>query len=135
MPELLVQFKGLDELRRAIARNPAAIIREAQWFLQRAMAVYRGGIRNNPWRVGGAGGGVPQATGHLKDSHAVRIQQLSASIGPGRNYPVPYAPWVHEGTRNMQGRPWLDYVKQAGEKEIQTMYRDFFAKVVHQLAT
>ena len=108
MSDFSIEFKGLEELKRAISRNPQKVIEETQTFLQRGMAVYRSGIQNKPWRVGSSGGGAPVDTRNLVQSHAVRIDKFEASIGPSRNYYVPYAAYVHEGTSRMQARPWLN---------------------------
>ena len=98
------------------------------------MAIYRSGIQNNPWRMGGSGGGTPVDTSNLLKSHAVRYEQLEASIGPSRNYEVPYASFVHEGTKRMHARPWLDYVKQSSENKIKPLYQQLLQEIVNDLA-
>ena len=50
---------GMKELKDAIKRNPAKVKEEARRFLTRGLAAYRRGIINDPWRVGGRGGGAP----------------------------------------------------------------------------
>jgi len=134
MSSVSIEFKGLDELERAIKKNPQRVIEHSQTFLQRGMAVYRSGIQNRPWRVGESGGGAPVDTRNLVQSHAVRYEQLQASIGPSRNYQVPYAVYVHEGTRRMQKRPWLDYVKKDSDSKIRPLYQDLLKNIVSDLA-
>ena len=135
MSEFSIEIKGLDELTAAIKRNPQRVIQHTQTFLQRGMAVYRSGIQNNPWRIGESGGGTPVDTSNLLKSHAVRYEQLEASIGPSRNYPVKYASFVHDGTRRMMARPWLDYVKSSSENKIKPLYQDLLNSIVNDLAT
>lgn len=135
MIEKSVEIKGLEEFKAALKRNPELVVTEARKFLQRSMAAYRAGIQNNPWRMGMSGGGVPWKTGNLSQSHAIRFDSaMSASIGPSRAYPVRYATYVHgiEGyprKRTYQLRPWLDYVKQQKDSEVNELW-DYFLQTI-----
>ena len=141
-----IQWVGLKELRAAIARNPQKVLDEARYFLTRGLASYKSGIINDPWRIGGKGGGVPvsndpryprkfqrQRSGNLRDTHITEINGLEGRIGPNLQL-APYAKYVHHGTRRMQGRPWLDYVKQNKEGEIEKLYRGMLNNIVGDLA-
>jgi hypothetical protein len=141
-----VKILGMKELREAIKRNPEKILRETRDFLQRGMALYKRGIINEPWRIGGAGGGSPvsndsryyrayqrQRSGNLRDSHQTTIDRLQASIGPDMQR-APYAGYVHEGTFRMQSRPWLDYVKQNQDSGIRELYNNLLRNIVRDLA-
>lgn len=128
------QIIGLKELRAAVMRNPQRVKFYTDEFLVQGMAVYRRIIQNNPWRLNQSGGGVPVDTKNLKQSHAVRIGNMTATIGPGVNYPVKYSYYVHEGTRRMKARPWLDYAKEKGHPEIVRLSRELLKNIVHDLA-
>lgn len=141
-----IQFIGLKELQAAVKRNPRVVLNEARNFISRGLAAYKSGIINNPWRIGGQGGGAPvsndpayfrrdqrQRSGNLRDSHVTRITGLQGSIGPNISA-APYARFVHEGTRKMEKRPWLDYVKQNKDREIKKLYRTMLGKVADDLA-
>jgi hypothetical protein len=119
---------GMDTLKAAIRRNPQKAAAETRRFLTDSMASYKRGINNDPWRVGGTGGGVPVSndpryprryqrakSGGLRDSHRTEVQSLMASIFPT----APYAKYVHDGTARMAARPWLEYVK--GDRETEVM--------------
>jgi len=134
MSKFSIDIKGLDELEKAIRQNPQRVIEHTQTFLQRGMAVYRQGIQNRPWRIGESGGGAPVDTRNLVQSHAVKYDRLEASIGPSRNYNVKYAQFVHEGTRRMQPRPWLDHTKQASDNKIRPLYQDLLKEITAELA-
>lgn len=135
MSQINAELIGIDELRKAVKRNPRIVLLEAKKFLQRGMALYRSGIQNRPWQIGGTGGGAPVATRNLVQSHAVRYHgDLSASIGPGRTHPVKYAHFVHGGTRMMQARPWLDYVKNQYEPQIINLTKELLRNIVQDLA-
>lgn len=142
-----VEWEGIDELREAIRRNPNKVLDETRNFLQRGMAVYRSGVQNDPWRVGGVGGGAPVSndpryprknqkvkSGNLRDSHYILQDKLQASIQPNiilANYGV----YVHNGTRRMTARPWMDYVKKTKDGEIRSLYRTLLSNIARDLAT
>lgn len=128
-----VYIIGLKELKRAIDRNPQKVLSETKDFLSRGLAVYKRGIFQSPWRIGGSGGGVPVKSGHLKDSHITQISGLEGRIGPDINR-ASYAPYVHFGTRKMQSRPWLDYVKNTKDGEIKILYQRLLQSIVSDLA-
>lgn len=129
-----IEIKGIDQLIQAIQRNPKKVASEAKIYLTRGLAVYKRGIINSPWRIGGGGGGAPvsndprykrpyqrQRSGNLRDTHVTQIKDLEASIGPNLTL-APYAIYVHEGTNKMQARPWLDWVQEEKQGDIQELY-------------
>lgn len=141
-----IQWVGLKELVRAIERSPQSVLNEGRTFLTKGLAVYKRGIINRPWRIGGAGGGAPvsndtryprkyqrQRSGNLRDTHITRVTGLIGTIGPNMQS-APYALYVHEGTRRMQGRPWLEYVKNDSNPEIEDLYRYMLQNIVTDLA-
>jgi len=151
MADKNITIIGLKELKEAIRRNPNQVKDSAQIYLVRAMAAYRSGIINNPWRVGGQGGGAPVSndpryrnnnnkrfqkarSGNLRDTHRTQIKALSAMIGPNTQA-APYAAAVHNGsTRGLKARPWLDYVKENKDREVQTLERNMLKSIVRDLA-
>ncbi len=135
MAEFNFDVTGLDELREAVKRNPAKIIEEVGKFLQRGMAEYRRVIRNNPWRMGEEGGGVPRATGNLMDTHLQEFTTWSARIFPT----APYASYVHgiDGwprKGSYQLRPWLSYAYNVADKAVQELENDLLKNIVDDLA-
>lgn len=143
---MAVEFIGYKELSDAIKRFPQKSLDEGRLFLTRGMAVYKKGIIREPWRVGGIGGGSPvsndplykrknqkQRSGNLRDTHVTEISDLQATIGPN-DQTAPYAKYVHEGTRRMMGRPWLDYIKRTKDPDIQKLYQAMLGNIVSDLA-
>ena len=137
---------GLKELKAAIARNPQKVLDEARRFLTYGLAAYKAGIIRDPWRVGGLGGGTPvsndpryprsyqrQRSGNLRDSHMTVVNGLQGIIGPNLSI-APYAGYVHQGTRRMAGRPWLEFVKNTKDREIESLYRGMLQNIVGDLA-
>jgi hypothetical protein len=146
MPSASIEFRGLKELKAAITRNPEQVKSEARDFLARGLAAYKRGINNDPWRVGGGSGGSPvsndpryprrwqrQRSGNLRDTHTTEISGLEGRIGPNLGV-APYGVYVHEGTRRMKKRPWLDYVKKIKEGEIEKLFTSMLNNIVHDLA-
>ncbi|MEQ9135757.1 MAG: hypothetical protein RLO51_11150 [Thalassobaculum sp.] len=135
MAKFELTVRGLEELRRAVLRNPQTVLTEVGKFLVRGIAVYNRIIIRNPWRRGMSGGGAPKDTGNLRDTHVREIQPWS-----GRIYPTaPYAPYVHgiEGfrrRRTYQLRPWLDHAKQTGDREIQQLQGQLLDGIIGDLA-
>ncbi len=119
-----IQFIGAKEFEKALMRNPELVVKEVKNFLQRAMAKYRSGIMNNPWKVGMSGGGSPVLSGHMRDTHIPVIGNWEARIGPDTNY----AEHVHKK------RPWLDHVFKDKEKDVQDLEVKMLEKIVGDLA-
>ncbi len=137
MADMDIKWVGLNELRAAIAKNPQNVLDRTRVFLTRGLAVYKKTIISSPWVMGGAGGGAPVDTGHLRDTHVTTIDALRATIGPNTQV-AKYAGAVH-GTgvarkRSYQLRPWLDYTKQTNESKIESLYRDLLKDIVGGLA-
>jgi len=145
-----IKIIGIKSLKEAIKRNPARVKTRARTFLQRGLAVYRRGIINDPWRVGGRGGGAPVSndpryrtssnkgsqrarSGNLRDTHRTQINGLIGFIGPSTQA-APYAKMVHDGTRRMKARPWLNHTKKTKAGEIGKLYRDMLKEIVRDLA-
>ena len=128
-----VSIVGLAELRAAVEKNPQLVVSETRKFIQRGLAVYKKGIIARPWQLGSRGGGAPVDTGNLRDQHVT-----SVSAFEGRIYPhptrVPYARFVHDGTKRMAARPWLDYVKQSSDPQITSLYRNLLRTISQSLA-
>lgn len=118
------EIKGLEELKQNIQRNPDVIKREVGKFLTRGMAVYARILLNSPWRVGSAGGGVPVATGNLRDTHQKIMLPYEAWIRPT----APYAEVVHKN------RPWLEYAFDKGSKDIEKLEGELMEEIANKLA-
>lgn len=131
--------KGFDELRKAVAREPQRVIDEAKNFFVRGLAIYRRTILNNPWRMGGTGGGAPRASGNLAQTHQQEIEPWRASIFPNLQA-APYAPYVHgidgwNRSRSYQLRPWLDYARDVNKRDIEDLEDTLLDNIVDDLAS
>ncbi len=127
-----IKWIGIKELKAAVDRNPKVVLEQARNFLTRGLAAYKQGIIRNPWRMNSGGGGSPVATGNLRDTHITKINALEGIIMPNLQL-AKYAPWVHEGTKKMGKRPWLDYVKAEKQPDIDRLQGDFFNNILKDL--
>jgi len=140
---------GFKELERAIKRNPKAVASETKKFLTKGIALYNRTIVGSPWKVNQSGGGVPVATlesagytgGQTKQSIIVDTsKRFEASIYPdlkifrktwkGLTYPE----LVHQGTRRMKKRPWLDFAREKNKRKIGSLARELLANITKDLA-
>jgi hypothetical protein len=128
-----VTLIGGKELIAAINRSPKTVGIETGKFLSRALSNYKEGIISRPWKLGSNGGGAPRDTGNLADTHVTKVSRYKGVIEPG-HLSKKYAYYVHEGTRRMQARPWLDYVKQANEHRIRSLYMELLKNITRDLA-
>jgi len=124
---------GFKEFQQAIEKNPQFIANEVKKFITRALAKYRSGILNTPWRMGGSGGGSPVAMingGNLRDTHRSEVGNFEGRIYPTSHYSL----FVHEGTNKMRARPWLDFVKKDKDKDIRVLEKEMLTSIVQNLA-
>ncbi|MCK4826779.1 hypothetical protein KA005_64185 [bacterium] len=133
MAERFITTIGFKELQTAIKRNPQVVANESKKFFVRALSKYRKGIQSRPWQVGSGGGGSPVATRNLVDTHVTKIGKFRATIGPHPQL-AKYAKYVHEGTRKMEARPWLDYVKEQNEGRVESLYKELLKNITADLA-
>jgi hypothetical protein len=133
MMEVKFDEQQLRSLESAIKRNPQVTLTEVGKFLARGIAVYNRGIIRSPWRIGMTGGGSPVSPGggNLRDTHKKTVSQFSAKIEPNAHY----AKYVHEGTKRMKARPWLDHVFTTSQQEIEKLEKDLLDKITNDLAT
>lgn len=125
------------QLTKALKTAPAEVTTEAKKFLQRGLSEYkRVAVQTAPWRVGQSGGGIPIAKkngGNLREKHYTKIEGLSGRFGVSPSQ-VKYAGYVHDGTRKMKKRPWLDYAFNKSEKMIEKHYKVFMDNILNHIA-
>ena len=129
-----ISFQGYNEIARAIQQFPIRSKAIAQAYFVRGLATLDRVNKTSPWRVGNAGGGVPYATGNLRNrGHYKEIHEYEAVYGASNDL-VPYAGWVHEGTSRMAARPWLDSVKETSQVDIEKLQEDMIESLTNLIA-
>lgn len=128
--------KGLEQ---AIARNPAKVRQEVGVFLVRGRAMYMSTINGSPWRVGSSGGGVPinvqnvPGKGNLKAAHQETMSPWQWKVDVNQRQ-APYAGYVHDGTRKMGERPWLDHAINTNSSRLEQHQIQLLESIVNDLA-
>lgn len=130
--DLSMETGGFSDLVKAVSEAPQRIRDEAAKFLVRGIAVYNRIINRNPWQIGSGSGGAPVASRNLLGAHLKDFKPWSARIYVDDH--VKYASYVHDGTKNMQARPWLDYAAQAGQPDVDKLEEDLLDNILNRLA-
>jgi len=112
--EIKIKVENLDRWKRLIDKSPQEVTYEAGNFITTVERLFQKTMRNKPWQVNGSGGGIPVATGNLRDTHQFIKQHFRLEVIPTAEY----AGYVHEGTRKMRARPWLRYTAEVTESDI-----------------
>ncbi|KKN71739.1 hypothetical protein LCGC14_0418050 [marine sediment metagenome] len=112
MANITIQIKGLKELKVAMVRAPQIINKEVGRGIDQALVILQRRALIEATiepRV---------KTGRLRSSHTIERDRgrLQGSIGTR----VFYAKFLHEGTRFMRARPWLN---RAAKKEKSSIER------------
>jgi len=123
------------QLSLALKTAPQEIKNEAQIFLMRGLSEYkRVAVQTSPWKVGQSGGGIPIASGNLREKHYTKISTFEGRFGVSPTS-VRYAGYVHGGTRKMKARPWLDYANNKSRAKVEKHYKVFMDKLLSHIAT
>jgi hypothetical protein len=123
------------QLIRAFRTAPTEVANEGKIFLTRGLSEYkRIALQTKPWKVGQSGGGIPVATGNLREQHRTVISRLTGRFGVGQTR-VKYAGYVHDGTRKMEARPWLEYARIKADGAVKKHYKVFMDNILKHIAT
>jgi len=123
------------QLIRAFKTAPQEVANEGKIFLTRGLSEYkRVAVQTKPWRIGQSGGGIPVATGNLKEQHRTVISGLAGRFGVGPSR-VKYAGYVHDGTKRMKARPWLEYARIKADGAVKKHYQVFMDNILKYIAT
>lgn len=128
------KLKGFRDLSKAIRQNPKKVKKWGNETIVRAMADAKRMLRRDPWSLGASTGkrkGVPKDSGNLRDTHRTKIKSLKGVLFPTADY----AEYVHDGTRRMDARPWLDVIKRDIQPKLKEHEEDLLNKIVNNLAT
>lgn len=127
-----IRKSDLEALRRAFNNSPDTMKKHSDRLITKIDRETKKIMFRNPWEIGGSGGGVPVDTKYLRQSHQSRRSPYEMKIWvPGSH---PYASYVHEGTRKMEARPWMDYAADKVEGSIDGEIRTFLDSVVSDLS-
>ncbi len=132
---LSINKTDLAGLKKAIANNPSVVSGEARKLFIRVGSYVDRFLSTSPWRVTGAFGGVPSATGELlRNARLRKFGALSMTIYTDTAV-VPYAKFVHGGTSKMKARPYYDAAMAGTEKAQNDAIGKFLDATVKSLAS
>lgn len=123
MPNIKIEIKNLPEIRAAFAKAPAKMVKELNLAIAKSIIAVQ---RETSINVSG-GRGINVITGGLLNAskRGVKLDNLKGSY----LVDIRYAFYVHEGTRFMSARPFL---QEAVDSE-QGSVDDNFAKAVQNV--
>lgn len=119
--QISVTVKGMDRLLRAMNRAPSVIQSSANEAIRESIyAIQRGTTPLTPYK-----------TGALRRSLGLGISfgHLYGRISPT----VEYAYYVHEGTRYMVGRPYLEQGWDASKAEVEKIFNDTYVEAMTKI--
>ncbi len=128
-----IELKNEKRIREAFNNAPKEFGRELQkavdktggYTLAKVKTVVTSGIMM--WKA-------PVDTGTMR--RHINISQktpLSVTIAPNTTI-TPYAEFVHQGTRNMKARPFLEITKETEEKNIKKFFEEAVESFVNNLS-
>lgn len=116
-----VEVKGLDEIVRNFDFADETVKKHFTVAVRIATMLLHGSLMR--------GGYVPVLTGTMKSSIRPTILPLTATIAPH----VKYAIYVHEGTKFMTGRPFMEWAVEREGKAVLQTFEDAAEKVTKEL--
>lgn len=126
--EIRITVKGLDRARQLMRATPGKISEALAMGLAEASQIVAGeakkaltvgptrALRTGRLRASVGGGGF--SGGSFMTGQGIDILGLRAVVGPT----VDYAIYVHEGTRYMQARPFMEVAHAASVKPIERAF-------------
>lgn len=119
MPEISIQIKNLQEIKRAFGKSPQIMAKELNISIRQAVLMIGRDSRRQ----------TPVDTGRLRASTYERFSNLQGEIGTNTEYDV----FVHEGTRFMRGRPYLRSSVQDNDSGVQRAFTEAVQRTLDQI--
>lgn len=110
MAKINLQVKGLRKLKRAFIFAPTKVGKEIEDGLKKSIVI----VEREAKRSITTGRTRAIDTGRLRASHFSRVKGLTGEIFPTVNYAI----FVHEGTRFMRSRPWLEKAARNARNDV-----------------
>ena len=119
MPEIKIRIKNLPEIRAAFSKAPRLMTRRLNEAIKQSIfTIQRESMIH-----------TPVDTGRLRASHYPKFRSLYGEVGPTAFY----APFVHEGTRFIKGRPFLRNAAKTEEQRVQGFFTQAVKKVLNEI--
>jgi len=119
--QITIRVDGLEDIKQAFSRFPDTV----GPFLRTAATKSAFAVE------GEAKKGTPVDTGRLRASIATSLGIASRGLGSVVQTNVYYAIYVHEGTRYMRGRPYMQQGAEAASGKIEQYYKEEIEKALN----
>ena len=120
MANINITIKNMPQIRAAFAKAPKLTVNALNTAIHKSIFTIE---RDSKLRT-------PVDTGFLRASHRSLFSNLRGEVGPT----AMYAPYVHDGTSRMKGRPFLLQAVQGDEQKIQGYFEDAVQGVLDTIA-
>ena len=114
-----VEIKGLEELKSSFKKSPELVKKYIGEAINKSIQTIQ--AKAVPF--------TPKDTGFLKGSFSASFGTLRGSL----ENTAPYAGYVHDGTKFMKGRPYLEQGTRAAESAIQSFFDSAMDKIAKEL--
>lgn len=115
-----IRIKNMNQIRMAFLRNPREMAKNLDKAIKRIVL----GIERDSKIA------TPVDTGYLRASHYTRFQPLKGEVGTNTQYDR----FVHEGTRFMRARPYLQSAVDKNENFIDREFKNAVQDTLDKLA-
>lgn len=115
-----IRIKNINQIRLAFLRSPHEMSKNLNKAIARVVLKIERDSKI----------GTPVDTGYLRASHYTRFQPLKGEVGTNTQYDT----FVHEGTRFMKARPYLQSAVDKNENFIDREFKDAVQDTLDKLA-
>lgn len=133
MPNITVEIKNLPEIRAAFKQAPKLMVDNLNDAIKKTALYIQGKELINVTQRD-----INVVTGGLKNAvqRGIWFGNLKAEVGTdaGNNMGVPYAGFVHEGTRFMRARPFLADAVEESQDNIDKFFKDAVQDTLDKIA-
>lgn len=126
MSDIQIEIKNLPQIKAAFAKSPILMIRNLNIAIQGATI---GVERESRYQTSGRL--VNVRSNRLRSSHYSRFSNLKGEVGTN----VEYDHWVHDGTKFMQARPYLQIAVLLQQPTTDKWFEKAVQKTLDQIAS
>lgn len=121
--------EGLEDFKQDIRYFERKRKKYSRRLMSDIEKILKRDIERAPWNIGDFSGGVPVDDGTLKRSHNYTSNSDRLRIEVNSDY----GHYVHEGTRYMEARPWLDNSLKKSKQRRKRAEERFLDRLVNNL--
>lgn len=133
MPDIKITIKNLPEIRAAFGKAPGLMVRGLNNAIQKSVFSIKSGEAMEYRNLG-----IRVITGGLMGSiqRGQYFSNLRGEVGPNvtGSPGVPYALYVHSGTKYMRARPFLLNAVKNSERKVNDFFKDAVQDVLDTIA-